>query len=124
MLSEPQILPHFDPQKHLYIDIDASKAFGFGARLYHLNGDKKAEPILYMSRLLTSTETRYWPTELEVAGLVWVMRKVRYIIEASAFPTTVDIDHSIMIGIGNSMSLSTTLTDKLNLRLIRASEYL
>ena len=123
-LSEPQTLTHFDANKPLYLDMDASKAFGFGARIFHSTDGKKAEPIAYLSRLLTSAETRYWPTELEVAGLVWVVRKIRHMIEASESPTTVWTDHSATIGIGKSTSLSTTSTDRLNLRLIRASEYL
>ena len=45
-------------------------------------------------------------------------------IEINTFLTTVNIDHSAIIGIDNNISLNTTSIDKLNLRLIRASEYL
>ncbi len=30
---------------------------------------------MYLSKVLTTTESRYWPTELEVAALIWVVRK-------------------------------------------------
>ena len=31
---------------------------------------KSQRPILFLSRLLTDTETRFWPTELEISGIV------------------------------------------------------
>jgi hypothetical protein len=49
--------------------MDASKEYGFGACIYHVI-DGKVKPILFLSRLLTTAEKLYWPTELEVAGLV------------------------------------------------------
>ncbi len=35
MFSRPSVLAHFDPKRQLYIDLDASKEFGFGAHVYH-----------------------------------------------------------------------------------------
>jgi RNase H-like domain found in reverse transcriptase len=109
-------LVHFNPIRHLYADLDASKAFGFGAVVYHVKNDasdmellrsdylrydnaaadcskapsgsaamvnvdsqtstkdsypkSNIEPIMFLSRRLTPAEQKYWPTELEVAGLV------------------------------------------------------
>ena len=35
------------------------------------NYDKKLEhPVLYLSRMLNKHEVNYWPTELEIAGIV------------------------------------------------------
>lgn len=83
------------------------------------------QPILFLSRLLTDAETRYWPTELEIAGLVWVVKKIRHMIEATRSPTTIIYtDHSAAVSIVRQTSLNTVSTEKLNLRLIRASEYL
>lgn len=97
LLSKPTYLVHFDSAKQLYIDLDASKCFGFGAMVYHTkephtdnkNGGlsntetsskgktiplkSSIQPIMLLSRLLKSAETRYWPTELELAGMVWVV---------------------------------------------------
>ena len=129
-------------KRQLYVDLDASKEFGFGAHVYHSSEDKESrlsipansgisspkqksqQPILFLSRLLTNAETRYWPTELEIAGLVWVVKKIRYMIEAATQPTIIYTDHSAVISIVRQTSLNTTSTEKLNLRLIRASEYL
>ena len=82
------------------------------------------QPILFLSRQLTPAESRYWPTELEMAGIVWVVKKIRHLIEASTQPTIIYTDHSAAIGIVRQSSMNTTSTEKLNLRLIRASEYL
>ena len=132
MFASPTLLHHFDPRQQLYVDLDASKEFGFGAYVYHSDEvaegtsplQKQRRPVLFLSRLLTDAETRYWPTELEVAGLVWVVKKIRHMIEASVRPTIVYTDHSATIAIVRQTSMNTVSTEKLNLRLIRASEYL
>ena len=133
-LSKPSFLVHFDDKLTLYIDLDASKDFGFGAMVYHVLGNQdvpkngypqrsKIRPILFLSRLLKDAETRYWPTELELAGIVWVLSKTRHMIE-SAPHTVVYTDHGAALGIAKQTSMTTSSTAKLNLRLIRASEYI
>ena len=131
-LSTPSFLVHFDEKEMLYIDLDASKDFGFGAMIYHVVGDvlkdayplrSKIRPILFLSRLLRDAETRYWPTELELAGIVWVLGKVRHMVE-SAPHTVVYTDHGAALGIAKQTTMTTSSTAKLNLRLIRASEYI
>ena len=77
-IQEAQILTHFDPARQLYIDVDTSKK-GIGVIAFHAAGDptddkeihkqSKIQPM-FLSRMLTPAETRYWPTELEVAGIV------------------------------------------------------
>ena len=52
------------------------------------------------------------------------MKKVRYIIEAAEHVTVVYIDYSVAVAIVRQISLNTISVEKLNLRLIRASEYL
>ena len=161
-LSKPTFLAHFDSKETLYIDLDASKRFGFGAMAYHVSyanphhsrgkeanlksfhtsGAEKAsskeetepaspdypsrsdvKPILFLSRLLKDAETRYWPTELEIAGIVWVLSKLRHMVE-SAPKTVVYTDHGAALAIAKQTSLTTSSTDKLNLRLVRASDYI
>ena len=130
--NKASLLVHHDPTRVTYIDVDASKRRGFGVIIYHLkdgaNPDQPKrtdiEPIMFLSRMLTSAEERYWPTELEMAGLVWVVRRARHIIEASQHPTVVYTDHAANTGIAKQTTLSSSNTDKLNLRLVRASTYL
>ena len=120
LLSRPTTLVHFDSKKHLYIDMDASKEFGFGACVYHLI-EGKVKPILFLSRLLNDAEKSYWPTELEVAGLVWVLKKVRHMAESTT--THVLTDHSATVEIATQKTLNTSAAWKMNLRLVRASEF-
>lgn len=76
--SSPNFLVHFDPESRIYVDLDASKEREFGARVYHVKGNPETDDfpksdimsILFLSKSLNGAEPRYWPTELEVAGLV------------------------------------------------------
>ena len=132
-LSETRMLIHFDSKRTLFIDVDSSKAGGIDAIIYHLDGDesgpkecpdrKHIRPILFLSRLLKDAETRYWPTELELAGIVWVLTKVRHMVDI-ATKTVIYIDHGAALGIAKQTTLTTSSTDKLNLRLVRASNYI
>lgn len=122
--ASPTFLTHFDPSLRLFVDLDASKAFGFAAMVYHVI-DGKVQPIMFLSKCLNDAEKNYWPTELEVAGVVWLVKKIRHMIESTKQPPTVIYtDHSAAIPISRQTTLSSTSTDKLNLRLVRASQYL
>ena len=163
VFRKPTFLTHHDPKRQLYVDVDASKRFGFGAIVYHVKDkvdsqpqakgavndnsqypsqkdkDKTGvrrsdiEPILFLSKCLIPAETRYWPTELEVAGLVWVVKRIKHMIrvkEADSkgdHPTpqiTVYTDHAATPGIVKQTKLVSSASDKLNLRLTNASTFL
>lgn len=137
----PSFLAHFDRKRKLYVDIDASKVWGFAAMVYHARQDtrqavnvaiddqaparKDVQAIMFLSKSINTAERNYWPTELEVAAIVWVVRKIRHMIEATEVPPVVIYsDHSAAVQISRQTTLSTSSTDKLNLRLVRASQYL
>ena len=129
--KSPTFLMHFDRKRKLYVDIDASKVWGFAAMIYHAKNDTSmpartdVQAIMFLSKSINSAERNYWPTELEVAAIVWVVRKIRHLIEASEVPPVVIYtDHSAAVQISRQTTLSTSSTDKLNLRLVRASQYL
>ena len=134
--DSPIFLAHYDRTRRLYIDIDSSKSWGFAAMVYHVKGDPEnceksaiprtsVQPILFLSKLLNEAEKGYWPTELEVAGIVWVVKKLRHMIESSSVPPVIIYtDHSAAVPISRQTTLTTSSTDKLNLRLVRASQYL
>lgn len=80
-LSKPTTLIRHDPDRNLWIDLDALKEFGFGAMAFHTKtttdlppgawlSKTDVQPIIFSSCLLTSAERNYWPTELEIAGFV------------------------------------------------------
>ncbi|KAJ9405571.1 hypothetical protein DTO045G8_6601 [Paecilomyces variotii] len=142
--ANPSFLVHHAPRRQLYIDLDAS-AIGFSAVLYHVRDEdledgkhlskiappvkaapehRRIQPVLFMSRRTNQAEKNYWPTEMEVACLVWVLRKVRHIIETAQDPVIVFTDHSATLAIATQTTLTTSSTDKLNLRLVRASQYI
>ncbi len=60
--------------------------------VYHIKGNpeskykfvkKDVESIIFLSRLLSTAERNYGSTEFEVAGLCWVIKKIRYLVEAT-----------------------------------------
>lgn len=118
------------------IDLDASKEFGFRAIVLHTAANKtlpeghwpsttSVQPVLFLSRLLTPVERNYWPRELEIDSFVWVVKKVRHIIELSKAKVIIETNHLAIIDILQQSSIiSTTSTMRINLRLVRASQFL
>ena len=83
------------------------------------------QPIAFLSKKLTETERRYGPTELEMATLVWSIRKTRHLIESAPGKAYVFTDHSAIVALARQTHLTTTVsTDRLNLRLTSAAAYL
>lgn len=126
--ESPAILVHFDPNKRLYADLDASKK-GMGAMVYHSDKDpptqKSVKPIMFLSRLIKKNEMNYWPTELEVACCCWVISKIRHMIETTKLPTIIYTDHSATVQIATQTSMTTTTSlVRLNQRHQRSSQYL
>lgn len=52
-----------------------------------------------------------------------MLRKTRHLVEAAEIPAVVYTDHGASLGIAKQTTLSTSSTDKLNLQLVRASDY-
>lgn len=132
--KEPRWLAHFDPARQLYIGLDASK-HGFGVVVFHAKGDptnpedikrSNIEPIQFISKVLSTAERSYWPTELEVACLVHTIKRTRHMVDSAPLdkPPIVLTDHAATTGIAKQTSLTSSSVDKLNLRLVRASQYL
>ena len=60
-----------------------------------------------------------------MAGLAWLLRKIRHLVQATNAPTTNFTDHAAAVNLALAHSLTTTsATDKLNLRLVRASGHI
>lgn len=103
-LFNPTFLIHVDAERPSYVDLDISKESGVEAMVYHVKDWSKAsssdfpprtqvQPIMFFSRLLNSAETHHWPTELELAGLVWILRKIRHLVESAKSSRTIYTDH-------------------------------
>ena len=134
MLSRSSILIHFDATRTLWIDLDASKEFGFGIIIFHVKEGTpidrwpqrtSVQPIIFLSRLLLLAEQNYWPTKLEIAGFVWAIKKVKHMIESSLHPVVIQTDHSAIIDIMKQTSIvATSSTIRMNVCLVRASQFL
>ena len=83
------------------------------------------QSILFFSKMLNQAKQNYWFTKLKVVEIVWVIKKVRHMVESiKKLSVVVYIDYSAAVSISRQISLTTSSTDKLNLRLVRASQYL
>ncbi len=81
-LSRLLMLVNHDFARNLWVHLDVSKKFGFGAMMFHLRQGKEeiseknwlkrstVEPILFHPRLLTTAKKNYWLSKLDIAGFV------------------------------------------------------
>ena len=81
------------------------------------------EIYIFLSRLLTFVETRYWFIEFELVKLIWIFKKIRYIIELLSIFIVIYIDHDVALKIVKQITFIISSTNKLNLRLIKAFDY-
>ena len=144
-------LTHFDVCRTLYANIDVSKK-DFEIMIYHLKSNKsekiqkssnknqnspkkskidekssskkKMKFVLFFFKMLTRAKSRYWPTKLKMAALIWTIRRIVHMIKSSKHSTVIYTNHETNSAIAAEIKLSTTNIDKLNMKLIRASTYL
>ena len=127
-LADRPRLYHFEPGRPTYAFLDSSNEYGCGLVVYQLTGDpstyEKARlvPLHFMSRELTDAEKRYWPTDMEMSGLVWAVRRCRPYLE-QAFVTFVT-DHQLAADLAKMKSLATTSTARSSLRLQMWSNFI
>ncbi|CAI6082148.1 unnamed protein product [Clonostachys chloroleuca] len=128
-------LVHPDDNRQLFVKLDASKR-GFGVTLFYHDGNfdpknpvgsldkSRIQYLGFWSKLLSQAERNYWPTELEVAALVWVATKNMSIFHGAKNRIIVLTDHSAMAPIVRQKSMKTTDVLKMNHRLQSASIFL
>jgi hypothetical protein len=120
LADRPRIHHVIDGQL-IYAFLDSSREYGTGLAVYQLTGDpqvySKARlvPLHFMSRKLSAAEANYWPTDMEMSGLVWAVKKLRpYMERAYVWFVT---DHKPKVDIFEMKSLVTSSTARSNLRL-------
>ena len=132
--SRSSWLIHFDKFKVLYADINASKR-DVDVIVYHLKKEdientkqfsfkKNIDFIFFLNKILTPTETKYWPTKLKIAELMWTVRRIIHLIKTSDRSIILYTNHRAIIKIINQTKLSFTNIDKQNLKLMKTSMYL
>ena len=132
-LCSKTVLIHHDDHLPLLIDVDSSVEGGYAAAVHQvpkdimdkegltaediLNGrySRKLErPVTYISKMLNKHEIHYWPTELEIAGIVWTIQKLCHLIECS-MPTKIFTDHKPAADILTAKTLKTSSSIRMNL---------
>ena len=140
MLSKFFYLIYVSIKRNLFIDLNVNKKFDFDVIIYHVRkkwlrkafADGKHDYfsriavkfILFLNRLLNFAEIKYWSTELEIIDIIWILKKIRHLMKAFTSVTMIYIDHDVALKIVKQISLITIFINKLNLRLIRVSDYL
>jgi hypothetical protein len=134
IFSKKSFLRHCSELRKLFIDVNISKNKDVEVMIFHVKKDSKKdiiftrdeiESIMFLSKILISIETRYWSIELEMIDVIWVTKKVRHLIESSRKSFTIIFtNHFALTVIAKQTSLTTANTNKLNLRLMKASQYL
>ena len=125
---------HFDKNRRLYIDLNVFKQWNFVVIVYHVLNDSSndevysrtaIQSIMFLNRCLNETEKNYWSIELKVVDIIWIMRKIRHMIESIEVSSTIIYtNHSIVVFISRQITLIIFSSDKLNLRLMKTSQYL
>lgn len=83
----------------------------------------RIEPVLFASKTLSPAERNYSPTELEMCGAVWIVKKLRHLVEG-ANKCYLLLDHAALVALAKQKTLAFTSLDRCNLKLATASMYL
>ncbi len=128
------LLFHFDKEKWLWIDFNESKKFDFEVIVFHVMKEffkeiwstkDDIQSIMILNRLLTSTERNYWSIELETAELIWVIKKIKHLIQFFEKSIIIQTNHAAIIDIcKQTLIINTNFVMRMNLRLIRISQFL
>ena len=104
--------------------------------IYHMQNDlvdslnhtakenwQKMQLILFLSKLLTDAEIWYWFMKLKIICLIWIIKKICHMINEFLTNIMIWTNHFVMIQIMKQMTLINFFMNKLNLCLVRASQY-
>ena len=136
LLSKFFYLIHVDSTRRIYIDLNVNKKFDLSVMMYHVkkfvnwneknySSRKTIESILFLSRLLFDVEIKYWFTKLKFNDIVWILRKIRHLLDfflAKSF--VMFIDHETVLKIAKQINMTIVSTDKFNFRFVRTLDYI
>ena len=130
-------LIHYDRFRIFFIDVDVFKKRKFDIVIYHVKTNRinklsnfvtssqrnDIESIMFLSKILSSIEQKYWSTKFEMIVIVWIVRKLRIMIINSNYVTIFYINHVFNVAITTQIKFTSSFVNKLNLKLIRTSMY-
>ena len=103
-LSKPTVLALYNPESKTKLSADAS-SYGLGAVLLQEH-DHEWKPVVYASRSLTETESRYAQIEKEALSITWGCEKFSdYILGKNIL---IETDHKPLVPLLSSKHLDTT----------------
>ena len=89
MLESNSLLVHFDPQKPLLLQTDASP-YGLGAVISHVMPDGSDLPIAFASRTLSPSERNYAQYEKESLSIIFGLKKFHKYLHGHKFSIVTD----------------------------------
>ena len=141
-------LIHHNSIRILYVDVNDFR-LEFEIMIYHLKSNQSHESmkksslsndnrksffssskrknvklIMFLNRMLTSTEKKYWSSELKMIDLIWLIKRIRYFIEAFKYVIIIYTNHVVNYFIARQIKLINSNVNKFNMKLIRAFVYL
>ena len=127
-------LIHHDSKRQIYVNLNVNKEFEIDVVVYHIKKDfiklneysvkSFIQSIMFLFKLLNSIETRYWSIEMKIADIIWILRKIRHLIESFISFIVIYINHDVTLDIIKQITFSFSSTNKLNFRLVRVSDYI
>jgi hypothetical protein len=132
--NKESFLRHFKLTRRLFIDVNIFKKRDVRKMMFHVKRNSKEDVIftkanikliMFLSKIFIAIEKRYWSTKLKMTDVIWIVKKIRHLIENSRKSLTIIfIDHFVLSKIIKQTSFTSSNTDKLNLRWMRAFQYL
>ena len=104
--TKAPILHHFDPERYIRIETDAS-GYAIGGILSQLTPDSgQWHPVAFFSRKMIPAETRYETHDQELLAIVEAFKTWRYYLEGCKFEVLVLTNHNNLCRFMDTKSLS------------------